>query len=1404
MLSNIKPLSVFRNQYAFFISTVVLTIIINQAIVQYDLNEQNADARLINVAGRQRMLSQRIAKRVLYTRDGILNRDRNTELDMDTLKNLVTQFETTHFNLLRGEYQPGKFYHKSDKIDSLLSANTSPLTAIIAAARQLIEHPEYQTAQHASDVIAQNELTFLMTMENIVATYELEAEEKLGRIKIIELALAILTISILLLEVIFLFKPMIGKLQSSILDLHKMNRDLTSANDELEANQEQIHTNLDHIVELQEFLKASETQYRGLIENATDMIYEIDEKGKFSFVNPVMESITEYTKEELLSKNYLDLVHPDHRESTIRFYKAQRNKKIESTYLELPILTKSGFEVWIGQNARMFFRDDNWVFKVSVVARDITVVYRASEALQSSEQLFRTLAEKAPVGIYQLDESGSVVFVNNRWFEIVGLEREHSSRDGRYGAIHAEDRPWVLAEWNKAIEERKEITIEFRYNTLTKGITWVTNRLSPIIAADGHLTGYIGTMSDITLIKEAQAKIEESEKLFRLLSENVSDMVVLTDLETRYTYVSPSVREILHYQPQDLIGMKATSLLHPEDLPRHVLQQLQQGEELHNIQLRMRTKDGTYKWLETNTRPVHDNDGKLIGIQAAIRDITKRKEAEVALKTSEERFRLLAARAPVGIFQTDAHGRCTYLNQRWVETAGLTEQQAMGDGWINAIHYEDRSEVAKEWMIAVTENREFSMEFRFLHSKTGAVRWVISNAIHFLSEQGDILGFIGTTNDITELKEAQHKLIESEKLYRLISTNSKDLISLYSTLDTEPRRSYISPSSKEILGYEPEEIIGESLLDMVLPEDQGKLRDEVFPKTLKGESVIAEYRTKRKDGTIIWLESISHPFFNDQGKMIGFQTSARDITKRKEFEAALQEAKEKAEEATLAKSQFLSMMSHEIRTPMNAIIGLTNLLLQEKPRIDQLESLKLLKFSGENLLTIINDILDFSKIEAGKISLEKIDFDLELLVQNTRQMLEQRAKDKGIELFLKYDGQVPRTIKGDQVRLGQILTNLLGNAIKFTERGYVELSITSKGAGKHRHHITFSVKDTGIGIEADKLNQIFESFSQARSDTTRKFGGTGLGLSITKRMLNLMGTSIHVDSKPGFGSTFFFTLLCEEGALNTLDTTVRKEAKDLTTDFKLRGVKVLLVEDNRVNQIVATNFLKKWGIEVEIANHGKEAVEMIQRKSYQLVLMDLQMPEMDGYEASKKIRSFQDPYFKTVPIIALTASAMIDIKDKVIEIGMNDFVSKPFHPEELQAIIGKYVIQHHGGGNGHNGDASKLSGKLQTALDLYTEGDPQFKRELAGLLIKSIQELRQALSDSLATRQGDLFIKATHKVRTTVNMLGDEEFSLLIDKISHGLSQSTRITSSLQQDLSRFEELCLLIIQGLHEEITGI
>ncbi len=381
--------------------------------------------------------------------------------------------------------------------------------------------------------------------------------------------------------------------------------------------------------------------------------------------------------------------------------------------------------------------------------------------------------------------------------------------------------------------------------------------------------------------------------------------------------------------------------------------------------------------------------------------------------------------------------------------------------------------------------------------------------------------------------------------------------------------------------------------------------------------------------------------------------------------------KEIAEHKANVKAKFLSTMSHEIRTPMNAVIGLSNILIQENPRKDQLENLKTLKFSADLLLALINDILDFSKIEAGKITIEKIEYNLRDLVENIQHSLAMRAKDKGIGLELKVDNKVPTFVVGDPVRMSQILTNLCGNAIKFTNKGKVSIKMDLLDSNSESANIRFSIIDTGIGIPKDKFETIFRSFSQADTATTRKYGGTGLGLSITKRLLELQDSRINIESELGKGSTFFYDLNMPLGKGIKQADKSKLNLQDIPDS--LEGARVLLVEDNKINVIVAGKFLTKWGLIYDVAENGQIAVEMAQQKDYHAILMDLDMPVMDGYKATQAIRKLADPKYQEIPIIALSASALSNFREKAFESGMNEFVTKPFNPSELYNTLGMFV-----------------------------------------------------------------------------------------------------------------------------------
>ncbi len=378
--------------------------------------------------------------------------------------------------------------------------------------------------------------------------------------------------------------------------------------------------------------------------------------------------------------------------------------------------------------------------------------------------------------------------------------------------------------------------------------------------------------------------------------------------------------------------------------------------------------------------------------------------------------------------------------------------------------------------------------------------------------------------------------------------------------------------------------------------------------------------------------------------------------------------KEVAEATAKARSEFLSTMSHEIRTPMNAVIGMSHILLQDNPREVQVPNLKILKFSAENLLSLINDILDYNKLESGKLNFEKTNFNLNDTINSITHSLKSKIKENNNQIIINLDENIPENVVGDPTRLAQILNNLLSNASKFTKDGTITLDINLNKEEGEQVSLDFAITDTGIGIPEDKLEHIFESFTQACSSTTRKFGGTGLGLAIIKKILEHQGSEINVKSTVGEGSTFYFTIQLEKGVAQEI--ALIEEETNLKS---LKGMKVLLVEDNKINQLIANRFLAKWDISYDVADNGAIALEKVQNNDYDLVLMDLQMPTMDGYTATAKIRNLQDSKYQKLPIIALTASAMLEERNRVYTVGMNDYVTKPFNPSELYSAINRHA-----------------------------------------------------------------------------------------------------------------------------------
>lgn len=552
--------------------------------------------------------------------------------------------------------------------------------------------------------------------------------------------------------------------------------------------------------------------------------------------------------------------------------------------------------------------------------------------------------------------------------------------------------------------------------------------------------------------------------------------------------------------------------------------------------------------------------------------------------------------------------------------------------------------------IFILENKE--KEFWFKASVTPMVNKNKRNAVIVLM-------------DITDRKQKERDIKESEEKYRQLFQNATEAIFVQEFIGDghHGRLIEVNETACRIFGYEYDEFL---LLDTmpIKPSDENCNLKMAYKKVYTEGKFTFKANAIAKDGISIPIEVWCNKFLiNDREVML---TKIIDITERELVMKALKDAKEVAEVANKAKSEFLANMSHEIRTPLNGIVGMVDLTLPTNLNQEQRENMMIIKSCANQLLTVINDILDFSKMEAKKLIIESINFDIKTLIEDIIKAHSKRALDKGIELNYTFSSTIPQYLIGDPSRLQQIINNLLSNAIKFTNSGEVSIKIKMISNLENKIEIQFIVKDTGIGIKEENLSKIFESFSQVDSTFTRKFGGTGLGLTISKQLSEIMGGNLWVESTEGIGSKFYLSLSFGIGEKKENDEYKPYEVKKLRNN-----IRILLTEDYKVNQIVISRMLKTRGYSVDIANNGFEALEMCEKNSYDLILMDIQMSEMDGIEATKRIRELEQ--FRKTPIIAITAYALQGDRERFISHGIDEYVSKPIKIEEFFSTIDKCI-----------------------------------------------------------------------------------------------------------------------------------
>ncbi len=500
--------------------------------------------------------------------------------------------------------------------------------------------------------------------------------------------------------------------------------------------------------------------------------------------------------------------------------------------------------------------------------------------------------------------------------------------------------------------------------------------------------------------------------------------------------------------------------------------------------------------------------------------------------------------------------------------------------------------------------------------------------------------------------------------------------------DSRGRRVFANRSYLELHDTTLADIVGKTDFDL-FPEDLARKfcsDDAIILHNGKAMHDVEEHQLP--NGQRRWIERTKSALRDADDRIVGIQVLFWDVTDREVAQAELLEARDAANAANRAKSDFLANMSHEIRTPMNGIIGMTDLVLDTELTPTQRDYLQMSQESGETLLAIINDILDFSKIEAGQLELDPTPFDLRESLGDSVRSLTLRSQSKGLELVFSVSPEVPRILEGDQGRLRQVIVNLIGNAIKFTDRGEVRLEVSCKSKSQSTCMLLFSVRDTGIGIPADKQARIFEDFQQADRSTTRNHGGTGLGLAISSRLVDLMGGRIELDSAPGRGSTFHFTVRFpvvespdHAAELDVTSNRPHSNASTQKTESPLNSVRVLLAEDNKVNQTLAMRLLEKLGCHVTVVDNGRHAIDALAENEFDIILMDVEMPEMDGISATKEIRRREQDSKQHIPIVAVTAHAIVGDRERCLEAGMDDYLSKPVRINEIRAMLTKILLK---------------------------------------------------------------------------------------------------------------------------------
>ncbi len=1116
-------------------------------------------------------------------------------------------------------------------------------------------------------------------------------------------------------------------------------------------------------------------------------------------------------------QRFLAAIHPEDRETVLL---AWDNALAGHMYdIEHRILV-AGRVLWVRELAEFIYSAAGVPVSAVGTVQDITERKLILEQLAAERRRLSDIIDGTHAGTWEWNIQTGACHFNERWAEIFGYALEELSPftlDTWAAFIHPEDALLANELLQKHFDgESTYYECEIRMQHRDGHWIWISDRGRVISRTpEGKPLLMSGTHMDISERKRADQELKASEQRFRNMAENTTDWLWICDREGRHLYSNQVAMEFFGLDLEALKTIDTTTLVHPDDLNIFQATMTQAASKKlgwKNVIVRWKSRQGSYLSLESSGVPILDSAGEVIGFQGIDRDITERLKAEQALKESEFFLKESQRIGKLGGWRADLMSNTVM----WTEGVynivkmPLAYQPDLQTG-LDFYPPGSRDQVVASLQHTLETGEPFAIEVE-LQDSTGDLKWVeLRGFPHYEGDQIDYL--MGTLQDINERKHALENL---QKLWLAVEQSPNSII----ITNLEAEIEYVNRSFQDITGYSKSEAIGLKPGIMQCVQSAEGNHFSVWDALHAGKNWSGEYVNRRKDGREYIEQVYISPVRQLNGQVSHYLLIQEDITDKKRMAEELnayhhhleklvksrtqelEQAREAAEMASRSKSAFLANMSHEIRTPMNAIMGMSHLLQRELHDPEQQDKLSKINLASKHLLGLINDILDLSKIEAERLTIEETAINLGAIVDHVCSMMMDRARSKGVAFKQEIDPLLrDLTFSGDPLRIGQILINYVGNAVKFTEHGQISLRVKLLSQTDLKMKVCFEVQDTGIGMSEEQQIRVFEAFEQGHSSTTRRYGGTGLGLTISRHLARMMGGEVGVQCSLGVGCIFWFNVTLKRIESSNLNAPATAVAIDFRHDAT-----ILLVEDNEINQEVAKQLLEATGLTVDLAWNGAEALERVKTRRYDVILMDMQMPVMDGLEATRLIREL--PGLSNLPIIAMTANAFEEDRQQCIAAGMNDFLSKPFDPEMLLAMLIRWIPGPLNAEVQPTSPESNQQSQLESSVQLNLENGLRSFSGKQDQYFKMLQRfqtvhLEDAQSIESLLLQGDREAarRQAHTLKGVAALLGLQQVREAAAELEQDLKVHTA-TDALESLLSRLR-VCLSSAAIAIREIIG-